>query len=838
MAGVTGAVITPLFAACLLLSSFLRINLLSGCYLLAFLGLLASPDPAEYGTRRGCGRLWAALALAVGALGCLGHVAFQVALGAKPPYGHWLQPHTPASALWQQLGFSRLDIFWLDAIRLVLPDIVVLGMAVLWRRVKLPAGGGRNQPAPASRRHEIRRPVTNGPRGILDHAVQLWRGGYVLVLTLFLVTCCYPSILTGVYGLALVVSLGVFAAKTTPRLSVAGARAALAVYSGLHCVLLYIYQFPSVSASFGPSGHSVGLVAFYNQSATLNPLEFNLASLAWPAWCYPVFLVILYVLASSPLRHPRTCGPWWLRPGVSVQAPCELVPADEYSPLLGDRSRTSSVTSTLSATSLGSNHEDTGRTGLVAFAADTLHAAHYVVTLAFMMLWALGYPSWLVLPLLLWSCLAWLAYPRMFLPSTPLLVIYAGLMLVLEFAYMVPGSPLQRYEMSSLGLRPAALSDVTLSLGVKFAALGFFSYSCRNCDEPFSIPQLSQRGEPAGGSHRAPSALAWRYFVAVSNLVVAGVQRYSFAVALLVLYVAALDEVNVLNSVYVAVLPVFAAFPRLREQYWMLLVLYCECVIVTFFLWGFPFTKYVPSSTNELLGVFPGHDGLLHNLRWHITIFAFSVIQLLAYRFFTIAHSRTNKADDRSGLSRRESNRSRFQLVSTSQPLGSCTAEQDLPQEAPDGSGAPNQETALEALEHFFRDIWFILSPLALLLAGILGSVSLLKLGYLALLFSIMVLLQLRLRRTYYVSWVVVVIYAGSLQMLKYVFQFAPLRQLIEAHVPPEWINASGFVVVQSQQQLFVYLVRFSGPDAVCNTIPPRCPIFHARFVPHSCSHS
>jgi len=603
---------------------------------------------------------------------------------------------------------------------------------------------------------------------------------------------------------------------------VAGIRAALAVYSGLHCILLYTYQFDVVNDSFGPTAPALGLVAFFNQSASLNPLEFNPATLEWPAWCYPFVLAVLYVVAASPFRNPRAAGPWWWRGGVAVQVPYELVAADEYTPLISSAEPEHSRSRSDSTSSLASTFSQQGRRRdrLIGVIVGALHTTHYAASLAAMLLWALGYPSWLVLPLLLWSCVAWILFPRAFLPTTPILVVYAVLMLALEFIYVVPGSPLQQYDLSSVGMVPTDLSDIALAIAAKLLALALFCYSCRHNHEGFRLPGPQDQQAPDGhlpaeqSRHISTSTASkvWRHLARAAGILANGLLRYSFAIALLVLYVAALDEVNVLNSVYVAALPVFAAFPSVRERFWMLLVLYCECVIVTFFLWGFPFTDYVPEATTRMLGMeaAEGHQRLLYNLRWHIAIFTFSVIQLLAYRFFAITwSSHTAKS---AAVTRQASLGSSYQMVPSE--AATLDAEVTTPDaEVEDEAGVmveqrATQETGtMEALERFVRDVWFLVAPLILLLVGILAPVSLLKLGYLALLFAIAIFLQLGLLKLYHGAWVVVVIYAGSVQMLKYIYQFEQLRVLVDKHVGQQWIKASGFVVIESQKDLFVYLV-------------------------------
>ena len=102
---------------------------------------------------------------------------------------------------------------------------------------------------------------------------------------------------------------------------------------------------------------------------------------------------------------------------------------------------------------------------------------------------------------------------------------------------------------------------------------------------------------------------------------------YAYLVSLIVLYLCGLQEVNVINAVFLVYFIAFLIFPRLARIAWSSLVVYTEVVIVLQFLWQMAFAE---GKDQPFWGLYGGKN-LWLQLRFHLIILFFAVVQMNTY---------------------------------------------------------------------------------------------------------------------------------------------------------------------------------------------------------------
>lgn len=117
------------------------------------------------------------------------------------------------------------------------------------------------------------------------------------------------------------------------------------------------------------------------------------------------------------------------------------------------------------------------------------------------------------------------------------------------------------------------------------------------------------------------------YFVFAWDQAVELILHYAYLISLAVLYLCGLQEVNVINAVFLMYFVGFLIFPRLARIGWVSLVIYTELVIALKFLWQMSFAD---GKSQRFWGL-EGGDSLWLELRFHLVILFFTAIQMDAY---------------------------------------------------------------------------------------------------------------------------------------------------------------------------------------------------------------
>ncbi|EGD80710.1 hypothetical protein PTSG_01300 [Salpingoeca rosetta] len=349
--------------------------------------------------------------------------------------------------------------------------------------------------------------------------------------------------------------------------------------------------------------------------------------------------------------------------------------------------------------------------------------------------------------------------------------------------------------------------------------------------------------------------------------------RYAYLLTVLIVYVASLNEVTVFNAAYLVILIAFLGFPRLREEYWVWLLLYCTAVILVNYLWGFPSVRTSDSTVESLLGLDPAiHHHIWRDLRWHIAILGLSLIQLLAYRLIPSTrvsqppalppcdHDTSSADGNMDAHHRTQATRKvapqpySHALPSPPSPTAPAAASITEPLLAHDASHAAlvrGDEEGVHAppsftkthrvgtgtgdrehtntngdggggdgprvirwlrntdrwLELQAKRYWAFVVCLALFLGGILGTVTFMRLGYLALLTVQLLLFELGQHAVMRKVWYIVLLYAGVVLVAKYMYQFEDLRPRLNRAFGEKLLEDAGFRVMNSQRRLFIYLL-------------------------------
>jgi hypothetical protein len=266
------------------------------------------------------------------------------------------------------------------------------------------------------------------------------------------------------------------------------------------------------------------------------------------------------------------------------------------------------------------------------------------------------------------------------------------------------------------------------------------------------------------------------FFQAIGNFLIANV----YIAVLILMYFCVLEEVSVVNSVYVVILIVFATHPPLARKSWWLLVLYTEFQIVLEFIWGFSFTDKVPTAVDTIIGVTNDSHGVLwKTLKWDIAIFVLAIVQIHVYRYAE-AHQRNE-----------------FSLFDTRVSVSSqLTSQREAPQasetsiEPTDDADTSHVSDVVEVkvvkqLGLLARKIaadYCILIVTAFLLIVVLTSrVTVLKVVYVALFFLFLNVLLASgdKSKAPRLVWVAILAYSALSFVMCYLFQFKDLSDAV-----------------------------------------------------------
>ena len=752
---------------------------------------------------------------------CLGHVVFQIVLASHDAYGSLVPQGSSLESTWRQIGYTRLNIHWSTAIRLVLPDFVVIAAVEVARRhLKSPiaATGIEAQPL---------------------RSIASWFGNKKpLIITFFLAGVSFPSLTAMMYTACLVLSLIVWAlrGRQSKPINLVPYLYPAIIYCGVNIVLLFLYQMDFFQDyTERKTGELFGLIMLVNNTdiqSTLNPLSIHYGDYSWPAYVHPVMLVFIFVTLANYLnaktreQKNRNSTNRSFRTMRSRHSSTS-VSGEEQTPLLHVEA---SITET-------TQDNDTFIANFITKAENIFVDNNYILTLTFMTLWAFLFPSYMGLVLMLWAAPFWMRWREVFLANTPQLLLFTSLLILVD--YILSLSP-------NIGKSADMAVDVHTGLptlvAVLSAKLAFFMYFCVTTklrrlvidpderrdwfqrartrtqssitDSPASQGEagavnadgiaespirplarqpfldLNEDNDAGGLRVNVPpkklrfSKDVWAHiqdfqdrvstgmsvFLRVSvnafNSIVEFVIVNLYLAILVLVYFCVLDEVSVLNSIYVGIFLVFITHPPYARRWWSFLVAFSEFQIIIQYIWGFSIFNRVSLHINTILGVDSDiFSSLWWNLKWDIAIFTLSIIQFHVYRLAKISTIRMKQ----SLLDRSDS---------------SSSVGQDA--NSPSTHETPTEVFVFDRIRIFIQkaivDFWIVIAGVTLALVGLLGRVRFINMGYLFLLFAyvnLVLVLSTRLRIALNVLWTFITIYCLAAFAMMYVYQFPDLRNEI-----------------------------------------------------------
>lgn len=342
----------------------------------------------------------------------------------------------------------------------------------------------------------------------------------------------------------------------------------------------------------------------------------------------------------------------------------------------------------------------------------------------------------------------------------------------------------------------ATMTGVKLLLLSLYATASYFRFAARATNP---LERGRQRaawvaGTDGGSSSadvlpwwkRAAHALQWGTMALIRFIF-----RYLVWVTVVIVYVAALEEVTLLNAVYMVLVVAMIGFPALRERYWIVLVIYAELVIGLFYMWGFDLHQ--PHGSYEtLLGLRrDSHVHIWQAMRWQLAIFVLAATQLLVFRWSRSAHT-----VDKPGVRRHDAEFSPLLSVETDSEHSSTT-------------GRRPSTAALwgQWLEEAAYRCWPLAVCLSLFCAGLLGDVTFIRLGFVALLATRLQLFQMRMSLSLLTLDYITLLYSTAVLVIEYMFQFDSLQRRLRRMTDQSTLNDIGLRNITSQTGLFVYLV-------------------------------
>ncbi|XP_074646694.1 piezo-type mechanosensitive ion channel component 1-like isoform X3 [Tubulanus polymorphus] len=482
-------VLLPLF---LLGACLFRFNLLSASYSLF---LLTSPflqvskkKPVPGGTKA-----FLIILVALSGIYLLGHIAFQgYLLGTRDlalnhTYGWQLPNCSVKEEVFRNIGFQRYNFlpFW-DIIRLLVPDIstfifTIVAVALCSKyQPAVPPVAGEDLTASAS---VVLKRVSYKRRYYLNVL-----GQTVTVLILGTTGLMHPSAVSGIYFLSFLYIATWVACYKSLGAKFAVYRAVIMTISGIHILVLYLYQFSFFQEVLSPkslTARILGLTALVITHCDIpNPAELHMAigiEGSWPRYVSPAIIFLLYwVLATETRRWcaqvdsgaklepyaPPNLNTAEARSGfrrftasrdsdrqvlkregdVHSAEELELMPpvlitSGEETPnyqSIEERPLAEQQSPDEQATPSGDENERhlRKRNPFVTIGEFILRQS-YIATLIVMMAWSITYHCWLTFVLLLAACIIWMIPdPRRTCRAlSPLLVAYALALLIIQYIY-------------------------------------------------------------------------------------------------------------------------------------------------------------------------------------------------------------------------------------------------------------------------------------------------------------------------------------------------------------------------------------------------------------------
>lgn len=419
-----------------------RYNGFSACYMLFLLIIPLLPSPCRENLKLAL-KLQSTI-LAFSLVFIFSHIIFQIVLLSYQPYGHFLKTCSLNADITEQVGLYRFDNCAVkDIIRLLAPDVIVFICSLIAvlsaRHLTVPM-----EPYSSDLMQATSEPITTSTS----------RFEYILpifgALLLLLAGIIQPNLLSSIYFIFFLVFGICWAFHLLDHIkrhsSFFFLKILLTVYTGLHVLVLYMFQFPFFQKVLDPTtflARLLGIPAIINAQDCSKSRNIKINSMTWPFYVYPFLIFLLYWVLAVENRMKcrkqyndvitgRVAAAWWHPRSWSKTF-------KETSPLLQNNEvpQYGSVQADEPTIKSEDNEEPVVTQGTFSSIMMFLMRQSYIAALIIMMTWSIIYHSWLTFVLLLWACLTWITpFARWFcMVSSPYLVVYSTLLLLLQYVY-------------------------------------------------------------------------------------------------------------------------------------------------------------------------------------------------------------------------------------------------------------------------------------------------------------------------------------------------------------------------------------------------------------------
>lgn len=412
----------------------LRFSLMSLSYLLLLMAIPLLPAPTFHTMRGHTGRYLKAV-LGISIVNFLLQLIFQIVLLSLPPYGYFLPQCEFLEKVLRHLGFVRLDgVSEVDGTRWLLPECVLLvfspGVYVACLKLTAHTNSDLHLPTHAT-------PDNNKNLGLrLLNAV----GTYMAMAMTGGASVMVPSVTSAVYFVVFMASATYWSLNNSLGRRFGYVCRGVMILAGVHLVCLYIYQAQWLQEYIPPDSlcaRVFGLTAVVGTECR-DPRSAPLTTTEWSRFLNPILLLVLYyVLAfeSQFLLSNKVVEKTEKTEKLLPSSPAtQLESADGSGEVVGDNGGGVGVREE------EGSEDDNPLQRLIAPLISVFQLvirSSYIATNIVMMAWSITYHSWLTFVLLLWACVLWMIPNQRaaMLRCSPFLVVYAELLLVLQYIY-------------------------------------------------------------------------------------------------------------------------------------------------------------------------------------------------------------------------------------------------------------------------------------------------------------------------------------------------------------------------------------------------------------------
>ncbi|CAF4702929.1 unnamed protein product [Rotaria sp. Silwood1] len=384
-------------------------------------------------------------------LAIIAQVIFQSILLANKPYGHTLNNCTKTTEILRYFGLERLDNSnAIRILRLIFPDIIIFAISTICfftiRRTLIILR--RRQ------RNEIQTSITSDTINIspsIDSSTSTTtkRNSWPRLLSIvrrirlfiqFIIVgfaaFVYPSIINSIYFIFFLIIAFLWSLSINFGKKFALVRALLVIYTGLHLLTLYLYQFTFFQEALPPLSlwsNITGLTAIVTNNCTTSEL-YVATNLAWNDYVNPCAILLLYLYFAFETN--RAFFQREIRSNTTTVQSLEqqsLVATVERLDTLEPSSR-----SLQTRWSFEQSNDQTWQGRIMFVVLSFLHILErqsYLLSLIVMLAWSITFHSLLTLVFLLWACLLWVLpnSRKWCLRMSPFFTIYGGILLILQY---------------------------------------------------------------------------------------------------------------------------------------------------------------------------------------------------------------------------------------------------------------------------------------------------------------------------------------------------------------------------------------------------------------------